>query len=83
MRWKKISRSRSLGAPKAVPAFDEEGRCCKCGSKVSLADVTDTVLFAGDEIVKRYDGDTAHRDCVRCNYPGQHPDFKDYDETSK
>ena len=61
-------------------AFDEEGRCLKCGSKVSFADVTDTVVFVGDEIVKRYDGDITNRNCVRCTYPKQYPDFKDYDE---
>jgi len=63
----------------ACPAFNKEGRCLKCGSKVSFADVTDTVVFVGDEIVKRYDGDITNRNCVRCNYPKQYPDYQDYD----
>jgi len=62
------------------PAYDEEGRCLRCGSKVSFADVTDTVLFVGDEIVKRYDGDITNKNCVRCTYPRQYPDYEDYDE---
>jgi hypothetical protein len=60
-------------------AFDESGRCKKCGSKVSFADVTDTLVFVGDEIVKRYDGDIINRNCVRCTYPKQYPDYEDYD----
>jgi hypothetical protein len=64
----------------AKSAFDGEGRCVKCGSKVSFADVTDTVVFVGDEIVKRYDGDITNRNCVRCTYPKQYPDYADYDE---
>jgi len=62
------------------PTFDEQGRCLKCGSKVSFADVTDTVVFVGDEIVKRYDGDITNRNCVRCNHPKQYPDFQHFDE---
>jgi hypothetical protein len=61
------------------PAFDETGKCLKCGSKVSFADVTDTVVFVADEIVKRYDGDITNRNCVRCTYPKQYPDYEDYD----
>jgi hypothetical protein len=61
------------------PGFDDEGKCLKCGSKVSLADVTDTLVFVGDEIVKRHDGDITNRNCVRCVYPKQYPDYKDYD----
>jgi hypothetical protein len=63
-----------------VPAFDGRGKCLRCGSKVSFADVTDTVVFAGDEIVKRYDGDITNRNCVRCNHPKQYPDFQHFDE---
>jgi hypothetical protein len=63
------------------PAFDETGKCLKCGSKVSFADVTDTVVFVGDEIVKRYDGDITNRNCVRCTYPKQYRDYEDYDKT--
>jgi predicted nucleic-acid-binding Zn-ribbon protein len=62
------------------PAFDDEGKCLKCGSKVSFADVTDTVVFVGEEIVKRYDGDITNRNCVRCNYPELYADFKQCDE---
>ncbi len=61
------------------PVFDKKGRCLKCGSRVSFADVTDTVVFVGDEIVKRHDGDITNRNCVKCNYPKQYSDFKDYD----
>jgi len=61
------------------PAFDDEGKCLKCASKVSFADVTDTVVFVGDEIVKRYDGDITHRNCVRCTYPHQYRDLEHFD----
>ena len=64
----------------AGPVFDDEGRCLKCGSKVAFADVTDTVVFVGDEIVKRYDGDITNRNCVRCNHPKQYSDFAHYDD---
>ena len=60
-------------------AFDKTGKCLACGSKVSFSDVTDTVVFVGDEIVKRYDGDITNRNCVKCTYPGQYPDYEDYD----
>jgi len=62
------------------PAFDKEGKCLKCKSRVSFADVTDTLLFVGDEIVKRYDGDITNRNCVKCTYPEQYPDYEDYDK---
>lgn len=68
--------------PNDIPgkrAFDKTGRCLKCGSKVSFADVTDTVVFASDEIVKRYDGDITNRNCVRCNYPEQYEDYEYHD----
>ena len=64
----------------AERAFDDDGRCLKCGSKVSFADVTDTVLFVGNEITKRYDGDITNRNCVKCNHPKQYPDFAHYDK---
>jgi len=64
----------------AGPGFDGAGRCLKCGSRVSFADVTDTVVFVGDEIVKRYDGNITNRNCVRCVYPKQYPGYEDYDE---
>jgi len=53
-------------------AFDDDGRCVKCDSRASSADATDTVVFVGDEIVKRYDGDITNRNCVRCNHPKQY-----------
>lgn len=62
------------------PSFDDKGKCLKCGSKVSFADVTDTLVFVGDEIVKRHDGDITNRNCVRCTYPEQYPDYEDYDK---
>ena len=60
--------------------FDKKGKCLMCGSKVSFADVTDTLVFVGDEIVKRYDGDITNRNCVKCNYPEQYSDYEDYDK---
>ena len=60
--------------------FDKAGKCLKCGSRVSFADVTDTAVFVGDEIVKRFDGDTTNRNCVRCTYPKQYCDFAHFDE---
>ena len=62
------------------PAFDKQGKCLKCGSRVSFADVTDTLVIIGDETVKRYDGDITNRNCVRCNYPAQYADFEEYDK---
>lgn len=70
---KQMNRGKKL-------AFDKEGKCLKCGSQVSFADVTDTIVFVGYEIVKRYDGDITNRNCVRCNYPKQYVDYKHYDE---
>ena len=62
------------------PAFDDKGKCLKCGSKISFADVTDTLVFVGDEIVKRHDGDITNRNCVRCTYPNQYCDYAEYDK---
>jgi anti-sigma factor RsiW len=64
----------------AGPGFDDAGRCVKCGSRASFADGTDTVVFVGDEIVKRYDGDLTNRNCVRCNHPTRYPGFEHFDE---
>lgn len=65
------------------PTFDKEGRCLKCGSKVSFADATDTVVFVGEDIVKRYDGDITNKNCVKCNYPKQYPDYEEHDVGGK
>jgi len=62
------------------PAFDDKGRCLICGSRVSFADVTDTVVFVGNEIVKRYDGDITNRNCVKCTYPEHYGDYEHYDQ---
>jgi hypothetical protein len=62
------------------PGMNNNGKCLKCGSKVSFADVTDTLVFVGDEIIKRYNGDITNRNCVRCVYPKQYSDYKDYDK---
>ena len=62
------------------PAFNKTGKCLKCGSRVSLADVTDTVVFVADEIVKRHDGDITNRNCVKCSYPEQYSDYEHYDK---
>jgi len=62
------------------PAFDDKGKCLKCGSRISFADVTDTLVFVGDEIVKRHDGDITNRNCVRCTYPNQYCDYAEYDK---
>lgn len=61
------------------PGFDDKGKCLTCGSNVSFADVTDTVVFVGDEIVKRYDGDITNRNCVKCTYPKQYVEYEHYD----
>jgi hypothetical protein len=45
----------SLETSEMAGAFDDAGRCTKCGSRVSFADVTDTLVFVGDEIFKPYD----------------------------
>jgi len=73
--WEEITANGAVEGP----GFDDKGKCLKCGSKVSFADVTDTLVFVGDEIVKRHDGDITNRNCVRCVYPKQYPDYKDYD----
>jgi hypothetical protein len=62
------------------PGINDKGKCLKCGSKVSFADVTDTLVFVGDEIVKRHDGDITNRNCVRCTYPKQYREYEDYDQ---
>ena len=74
--WEKATPNGMAGGPR----FDDAGGCLKRGSRVSFADVTDTVVFVGDEIVKRHDGDITNRNCVRCTYPDQYPGYKDYDE---
>jgi hypothetical protein len=61
------------------PAFDEKGRCLKCGSKISFADVTDTLVIIGRESVKRYDGDITNIKCARFNYPARYYYYKEYD----
>lgn len=66
----------------------EQYQCRKCGrffyinrtDKVSIADVGDAVVFVGDEIVKTHAGDITNRNCVRCNYPEEYPDYEHYDE---
>jgi hypothetical protein len=73
--WEEITPNGAVDGP----GFDDKGRCLKCGSRVSFADVRDTLLFVGDEIVKRYDGDIMNRNCVKCNYPRRYPEFKHYD----
>jgi len=62
------------------PGFDDKGKCLKCGSKVSFADVTNTLVFVGDEIVKRHNGDITNRNCVRCIYPERYTEFEHYDD---
>ncbi len=62
------------------PSFDDEGKCLKCGSKICFADVTDTIVFVGNEIMKRHNGDITNRNCVKCNYPGQYPEYEHYDK---
>jgi len=73
--WEEATPNDDVGKS----AFDDAGRCLKCRSRVSVADVTDTVVFVGDEIVKRYDGDISNRNCVKCTYPKQYGDFAHFD----
>ena len=74
--WEEITPNDVVGEP----AFDEKGRCLKCGSKVSFADVTDTLIFVGNDITKRHDGDITNRNCVRCTYPKRYQEFEHYDK---
>ena len=46
---------------------------------MSLADVTDTAVFVGDEIVKRHAGDITNMNCVRCVYPKLYPEQEHFD----
>lgn len=62
------------------PAIDDKGKCLKCGSIVSFADVTDTLVYVGDEILKRYDGDITNRNCVKCVYPAQYEEYAGHDK---
>ncbi len=64
----------------ARQAFDDKGKCLKCGSRVSFADVTDTIVYVGDEIVKRHDGDITNRNCVWCVCPERYGEYEHYDE---
>jgi len=75
--WEEFTRNNAV----RKPAFNDEGKCLKCGSKVSFADVTDTLVFVGEEIVKRYDGHITNQNCVQCTFPGQYPEYEHYDET--
>ena len=61
-------------------AFDKEGKCRKCGSKVSFADETNTVIYVGNEIVKNRPGDITNRNCVRCTYPKQYKEHEHHDK---
>ena len=49
---------------------------------MSFADVTDTIVFVGDEIVKRRNGDITNKNCVRCTYPERYREYEHYDEES-
>ena len=55
-------------------------KCRKCGSKVFFVDETVTHVEVNGEIVKSYPGDLGNRNCVRCTYPKQYPDFTEYEE---
>jgi len=74
--WEEITPNGLAGGT----AFDDKGKCLKCGSKVSLADVRGTLVFVGTEVVKRHDGDISNRNCMRCTYPELYPDYEHYDE---
>jgi len=69
-----------LALDKHTRCLSKRGKCLKCGSRVSFADVIDTIVFVGDEIVKRCDGGITNRNCVRCNYPEQYADYEEHDE---
>ena len=74
--WEEFTRNNAV----REPAFDDEGKCLKCDSKVSFADVTDTLVFVGDEILKRHNGNITNRNCVQCTYPNQYPEYEHYDK---
>lgn len=59
------------------PAFDDDGCCLKCGSRISFTDVTDTRMFLGNEIVKQYNGDIANRNCIKCTH-AKHLAYEEY-----
>jgi hypothetical protein len=59
--------------PVSDVAFDDDGKCLKCGSSVSFADETSTAVLVGNEIVGTCEGDITNRNCVRYNYPGLYP----------
>jgi hypothetical protein len=77
MKCQSFLKDNALGESEAD--FDEEGRCKKCGSKISFADSTDTVIYCGNEIIKTHPGDIVNRNCVRCTYPKAYPEFKEYE----
>lgn len=77
LHW--LWEAATSGEVEHKPGFDDEGRCLKCGSKVSFADVTDTLVCVGRDFVKRHDGHITNRNCVRCTYPEQYPEYEGYD----
>jgi len=56
-------------------------KCKKCGSKVFLVDETVTHLEVDGEIIKQVgSGDLHNRNCIKCIYPEQYENYKNYDE---
>jgi len=60
-------------------AFDGAGKCLKCGSRVSLADETNTAVLVGNEIIGTHEGDMTNRNCIQCTYPDLYPDYAECD----
>jgi predicted nucleic-acid-binding Zn-ribbon protein len=77
--WEEATPNDTTGKP----TFDNKGKCLKCGSKVSFADVTDVAVLVGDEVIKTYPGDLINRNCVRCSYPERYDDFKHFEEAGE
>ncbi len=58
----------------------ETRKCKKCGSTIFFVDETITHLEVDGQIIKQLgSGDLHNRNCVRCNYPEQYENYKNYD----
>ena len=61
-------------------AFDHNGQCSKCGSKVAYGDAIVAVVSVGDKIIKDYGGIITNRHCLRCDHPKEYLKFKNLDD---
>ena len=74
------------GRYKQAVALDRwlKGKLKLLKSKIlmEMVDVTDAIMFVGNEIVKKHDVDIANRNCVRFSCPERYGEYDDYDEES-